>query len=148
VRLPLIRLLLEFGPIEEAVQVARMFGPSRSVQELIALALAEFLTQGDSPAARQPLTRALEANPRAVVAVARAEELGQFSDPPDWVGDPNDPLEEAVVCAKLLGGTIQAHPGAARWLDERLVSFHRRPEPRSTVRSGRPGFKQRPRRSR
>ncbi len=112
VRYSLLAALLVSGVDDEAGALLQQFPDEASAMWLYGRALWTFRREGDGPAVRASLRRALSANRRVPKYLTRREELPP-TDPPSYgLGSE----EEAVICARALADAWHATPGAVEWL--------------------------------
>lgn len=111
VRDRLLPALLVQGRDEEAGALLRQFSGESSAVWRYGAALLAFRREGDSPAARASLRRALRAN-RHVLDYLTGEQQLPGADPPAYeLGSE----EEAIICARALAGAWRTTPGAVEW---------------------------------
>ncbi|MFQ5946299.1 MAG: hypothetical protein ACE5NC_08630, partial [Anaerolineae bacterium] len=112
VRYVLLPALLAQGRDDEAGALLRQFEGDAMALWQYGRALWMFRREGDSRPARESLGQALRANRRVPRYLTGDEELPEDDAPSYALGSD----EEAVICARALGGVWQAMPGAGRWL--------------------------------
>src|SRR5579864_1257957 len=112
VRFSLLPALLISGLDGEAGALLEQFRGDPTAVLLYGRSLLMFRREGDSPAARAGLRRALGANHRVRKYLTGTAEL-PATDPPSYALGSD---EEAVICARALADVWQTTPGAAEWL--------------------------------
>ena len=112
VRYSLLVALLAGGRDDEAGALLRQFSDDPTAIWRYGWALWAFRGDGDSPAARERLRRALRAN-RGVRKYLTGKEALPDAEPPSYAPGSE---EESVICARALAGVWRATPGAVEWL--------------------------------
>jgi tetratricopeptide (TPR) repeat protein len=112
VRYSLLTALLISGLDGEAGALLEQFRDDPTAMLLYGRSLFVFRREGDSPAARAGLRRALGVNKRVPKYLTGKAELPP-TDPPSYALGSE---EEAVICARALADVWQTTPGAAEWL--------------------------------
>lgn len=112
VRYSLFTLLFQSGLDDEAGTLLQQFRDEPSALWTYGHALWTFRREGDTPAARTSLRRALGANRRVPKYLIGKSELPPI-DTPAYAPSSE---EEAMICARSLAAVWQATEGAAAWL--------------------------------
>jgi tetratricopeptide (TPR) repeat protein len=112
VRYSLLTALFTSRADEDAGALLQQFPDEPTAIWLYGRALWTFRREGDNPAARATLRRALEANRRVPKYLTGKEDLPP-ADPPSYALRSE---EEAVFCARALANVWQTTPGAVDWL--------------------------------
>ncbi len=112
VRYSLLTALFTLGLDDEAGALLQQFKDEPTAMWLYGRTLWTFRREGDSPAARTSLRRALGANRRVPKYLTGKEEL-PHADPSSYALRSE---EEAVICARALSVVWQVTPGAVEWL--------------------------------
>jgi len=112
VRYSLLAALFTSGLDEKAGALLEQFRDEPTALWLYGRALWTFRGEGDGPAARADLRRALDANHRVPKYLTGKKEL-PHEDLPTYALHSE---EEALICARALAVVWQATPGAVEWL--------------------------------
>ena len=87
------------------------------------LVLLRFRVEGDSPAAREALTDAVDYNPDFVEYLLHPERLDDFDPADEYIRGPETP-EEARYYAREFGAAWSETPGVLEWLRSRTKGIH------------------------
>ena len=112
VRYSLLAALFTSGLDADAGALLGKFRDEPTSVWLYGRALSTFRSEGDSPAARAGLRRALDANHRVPKYLTGKKDL-PHEDPPSYALHSE---EEALICVRALADVWQATPGAVQWL--------------------------------